>query len=144
MAAALTEGRLAVGHEDVPVGAVVVDEAGELLAAAHNERELRGDPTAHAEMLAMRAAAVSRGGGWRLTGCTVVVTLEPCVMCAGAMIAARVARCVFAAWDDKAGACGSVWDLPRDPASLHRVEIIGGVEAEAGAGLLADFFRATR
>lgn len=117
---------------------------GRILGAGHNERERLGDPTAHAEVLALRAAAAAMGDGWRLDGCTVVVTLEPCAMCAGAMIAARVARCVFGAWDDKAGACGSVWDLPRDPRSPHRFEVVGGVESDRSAELLRGFFTGRR
>jgi tRNA(adenine34) deaminase len=140
---ALAEARSAAGHDDVPVGAVVVGPEGQLLGQGHNERERRGDPTAHAEILALRAASAA-AGRWRLSDATLVVTLEPCVMCAGALVAARVARCVFGAWDDKAGACGSVWDLPRDPRSMHRVEIVGGVEEPACARVLRDFFAGRR
>jgi tRNA(adenine34) deaminase len=140
---ALAEARSAAGHDDVPVGAVVVGPEGQLLGRGHNERERRGDPTAHAEILALRAASAA-AGRWRLSDATLVVTLEPCVMCAGALVAARVARCVFGAWDDKAGACGSVWDLPRDPRSVHRVEIVGGVEEPACARVLREFFAGRR
>ncbi|MGF1647168.1 MAG: nucleoside deaminase [Kineosporiaceae bacterium] len=136
---ALAEAEAAAGHDDVPVGAVVVGQDGRVLGRGRNERERRGDPTAHAEVLALRAASTA-AGRWRLDDCTLVVTLEPCAMCAGAAIAARVARCVLGAWDAKAGACGSVWDLPRDPRSPHRVEIIGGVAEEACAQVLRDFF----
>jgi len=140
---ALAEAAGAAGHDDVPVGAVVVAPDGRVLGRGRNERERLGDPTAHAEIVALRAAA-AHGAGWRLPGCTLVVTLEPCAMCAGAMIAARVARCVFGAWDDKAGACGSVWDLPRDPRSPHRVEVVGGVAEDVCARLLRDFFAGRR
>jgi tRNA(adenine34) deaminase len=143
MALALAEARSAAGHDDVPVGAVVVGPDGQLLGQGHNERERRGDPTAHAEILALRAASAATGR-WRLSDATLVVTLEPCAMCAGALVAARVARCVFGAWDDKAGACGSVWDLPRDPRSVHRVEIVGGVEEPTCARVLREFFAGRR
>ena len=129
---------------DVPVGAVVLGPDGAVLGEGRNRREELGDPTAHAETEALRAAAGSLGQRWRLPGATVVVTLEPCVMCAGALAAARVARCVFGAWDDKAGACGSVWDLARDPLALHRFEVVGGVEEARCAGLLRDFFAQRR
>ncbi|MDR2378581.1 MAG: nucleoside deaminase [Bifidobacteriaceae bacterium] len=128
---------------DVPVGGVVVGPGGQVIAGAANRRERDRDPTAHAEIAALRAASAALGR-WRLDGCTLVATLEPCAMCAGAVIAARVDRLVFGAWDDKAGACGSVWDLPRDRAALHRPEVVGGVlEAECGA-LLAGFFAERR
>lgn len=140
MERALDEAALAPAHGDVPVGAVVVGPDGRILGVGHNRREELSDPTAHAEVLALRSAATARGDGWRLESCTLVVTLEPCAMCAGAMIASRVARCVFGAWDDKAGACGSVWDLPRDPRSPHWLEVVGGVAADRCAGLLRDFF----
>ncbi|MGF1662409.1 MAG: nucleoside deaminase [Kineosporiaceae bacterium] len=140
---ALAEAGAAAAHDDVPVGAVVLGGDGRLLGRGHNERERRGDPTAHAEVLALRAAATALGR-WRLEGCTMVVTLEPCAMCAGAVVAARLARCVFGAWDDKAGACGSVWDLPRDPRSPHRVEIVGGVGEQACTRVLQEFFAGRR
>jgi tRNA(adenine34) deaminase len=124
---------------DVPVGALVIGPDGAVVAAASNRRERDHDPTAHAEVVALRAASAALGR-WRLDDCTVVVTLEPCAMCAGALIAARVERVVFGAWDAKAGACGSVWDLPRDRASLHRPDVIGGVLADECAALLAAFF----
>lgn len=144
MEQALAEAARAPQHGDVPVGAVVVGSDGRILGVGHNERERLADPTAHAEVLALRAAAIAVGDGWRLDGSTVVVTLEPCAMCAGAMIAARVARCVLGAWDDKAGACGSVWDLPRDPRSPHRFEVVAGVSADRSAALLRDFFAGRR
>lgn len=128
---------------DVPVGAVVVDAAGVVIGRGWNEREAQADPTAHAELLALRAAARHRGG-WRLDGCTLVVTLEPCLMCAGALLAARADRVVFGAWDDKAGACGSVRDVVRDARALHRAEVVGGVRAAECAGLLRDFFAGRR
>ena len=129
---------------EVPVGAVLVDADGGVLASAANERERSADPTAHAEILALRRGAERAGDGWRLDGTTLVVTLEPCAMCAGAMINARVARCVFGAWDPKAGACGSVWDLVRDPRTTHTVEILGGVDEKRCGGLLEDFFGVRR
>jgi tRNA(adenine34) deaminase len=114
-----------------------------VLATARNEREAVGDPTAHAEVLALRRAAEARGG-WRLEGCTLVVTLEPCVMCAGAILASRVPTVVFGAWDEKAGASGSLYDVLRDRRLPHRVEVYAGVEADASAALLLDFFAAQR
>jgi len=117
---------------DVPVGALVVSGSGEVLGEGWNLREAEGDPTAHAEVVAIRAAA-ARLGTWRLEGCTLVVTMEPCPMCAGAVVLARVARVVLGAWDPKLGACGSVWDVVRDRRSTHRAEVVGGVlEAECG------------
>jgi tRNA(adenine34) deaminase len=139
MLLALDQARLAARHGDVPVGAVVIDQAGNALAAAGNEREIRHDPTAHAELLALREAS-RRLQSWRLTGLTLVVTLEPCTMCAGALVLARIARLVFGAFDPKAGAVSSLFDVLRDPRLNHRVEVRGGVlEAECGA-LLKDFF----
>ena len=139
MRLALDQARLASMHGDVPVGAVVIDQAGNLLAAAGNEREIRHDPTAHAEILALREAS-RRLRSWRLTGLTLVVTLEPCTMCAGALVLARIARLIFGAFDPKAGAVSSLFDVVRDPRLNHRVEVRGGVlEAECGA-LLKDFF----
>ncbi len=129
--------------DDVPVGAVVVGPDGSLLGVGANEREARGDPTAHAEVLALRAAADALGS-WRLAGCTLAVTLEPCPMCAGALVLARVARVVFGAWDPKAGAAGSVWDLVRDRRVNHRPEVVGGVLEEECAAVLRDFFAARR
>ncbi len=124
---------------DVPVGAVVLDADGVVMAAAANERELRGDPTAHAEVLALRAAA-ELTGSWRLAGTTLVVTLEPCTMCAGAAVLARVARIVYGATDLKAGAVGSLWDVVRDRRLNHRPEVLGGLRAEESAQLLEAFF----
>ena len=128
---------------DVPVGAVVCDASGAVIGTGRNTRERDGDPAGHAEIVALRAAAGQRGT-WRLDGCTLVVTLEPCVMCTGALLQARITRVVFGAWDDKAGACGSVWDLARDRAALHRAEVIAGVRAAECAELLAEFFRTRR
>jgi tRNA(adenine34) deaminase len=128
---------------DVPVGAVVTDAAGAVIAEGRNLRELEHDPTAHAEVVALRAAAAERGA-WNLEGCTLVVTLEPCVMCAGAVLQSRVSRLVFGAWDEKAGAAGSVYDVVRDRRLPYRAEVVAGVrEAEASA-LLRAFFDARR
>ena len=127
--------------EDVPVGAVVYGPDGTELAAAGNERELTGDPTAHAETIALRRAAV-RTGSWRLADCTLVVTLEPCTMCAGALVLARVSRLVFGAWEPKTGAVGSLWDVVRDRRLNHRPEVYGGVLEEECAALVRGFFRA--
>jgi tRNA(adenine34) deaminase len=139
MRLALDQARMASMHGDVPVGAVVIDQAGNLLAAAGNEREIRHDPTAHAEILVLREAS-RRLRSWRLTGLTLIVTLEPCTMCAGALVLARVARLIFGAFDPKAGAVSSLFDVVRDPRLNHRVEVRGGVlETECGA-LLKDFF----
>jgi tRNA(adenine34) deaminase len=130
----------ATSADDVPVGAVVYDPGGVELAAAGNERELTGDPTAHAEILALRRAA-ARTGSWRLTGCTLVVTLEPCTMCAGALVLARVSQLVFGAWEPKTGAVGSLWDVVRDRRLNHRPEVYAGVLEDECATLLRDFFR---
>lgn len=142
MRAALAEARSALAHDDVPVGAVVIRN-GELIAARHNERELTGDPTAHAEVLAMRDAA-ARIGHWRLDDCTLVVTLEPCVMCAGAVLAARIPRLVIGAWDVKAGATGSQWDLVRDARIGSKVEVVSGVLEDECAAILRAFFEERR
>jgi tRNA(adenine34) deaminase len=136
---ALEQARLALTTSDVPVGAVVIDETGAVIGVGRNEREALGDPTAHAEVLALRAAATHRGE-WRLSGCSLVVTLEPCTMCAGAAVLARVDRIVFGAHDEKAGAAGSMWDLVRDRRLNHRPEVISGVLAEESAALLREFF----
>jgi tRNA(adenine34) deaminase len=125
---------------DVPVGAVVYDGAGVELAAAGNERERLGDPTAHAEILALRGAAAGTGS-WRLDGCTLVVTLEPCTMCAGAVVLARLSALVFGAWEPKTGAVGSLWDVVRDRRLNHRPEVYGGVLEEECAALMRDYFR---
>jgi tRNA(adenine34) deaminase len=143
MRAALTEAERALAHDDVPIGAVVVDDGSRVLGAGHNRREVDRDPTAHAEVLALRAAARA-SGEWRLQGCTLVVTLEPCAMCAGAGVLARVDRLVFGAYDEKAGAAGSLWDVVRDRRLNHRPEVIGGVLAEESTALLDAFFRDQR
>jgi len=142
MAVALEEAELAVAHGDVPVGAVVVD-GGEVVARRHNERELRGDPIAHAEILALQDAA-RVAGGWRLTSATLVVTLEPCPMCAGALVAARVGRLVFGAADPRAGACGSLYNLCADPRLNHELPVTPAVLADRSAALLESFFTARR
>ncbi|HEU5004325.1 MAG TPA: tRNA adenosine(34) deaminase TadA [Actinomycetota bacterium] len=141
---ALAEARRAVGHDDVPVGAVAVAVAsGEVVASAHNERELRGDPTAHAEILALRAAADALGR-WRLNDITLYVTLEPCPMCAGAMVAARLGRLVYGAADERSGAAYSTYNIVQDPRLNHECALTTGVAAEACAELLTEFFRAKR
>ena len=139
MTEALTAARQAADHGDVPVGAVVLDPAGAVLAVAGNERELTGDPTAHAEILALRRAA-SRLGTWRLDGCTLVVTLEPCAMCAGACVLARIKHIVFAALDPKAGAIASLFDVVRDSRLNHRPEVTAGIRAEESSKLIRQFF----
>jgi tRNA(adenine34) deaminase len=143
MRRALEDARLAFGTGDVPVAALVIDENGEVIGTGRNERELRHDPTAHAEVLALREAAATRDD-WHLEGCTLVVTLEPCVMCAGAVLAARIPTVVFGAWDEKAGAGGSVYDVLRDRRLNHRVQVFAGVLAEECGEVLLDFFRAKR
>lgn len=143
MGLALDEARLALATGDVPVGAVVVGADGVVLGRGHNAREAAGDPTAHAEVIALRAAAVALGR-WRLDGCSLVVTLEPCPMCAGATVLARIPRLVLGAWDPKAGACGSQWDVVRDRRSTHRVEVVGGVREPESAALLRTFFTLRR
>jgi tRNA(adenine34) deaminase len=135
----------AVHTGDVPIGAVLVDADGVELAAACNAREATGDPTAHAELLVLRAGAsrlraTGRGDGWRLTGCTLAVTVEPCTMCAGALVAARVDRLVFGAWEPKTGAVGSLWDVVRDRRLHHRPQVLGGVLESECAALLTGFF----
>jgi Cytosine/adenosine deaminases len=127
-------------HLDVPVGAVVFGPDGSELSIGRNEREATGDPTAHAEILALRRAAATRDG-WRLDGCTLVVTLEPCTMCAGALVLARIATLVFGAWEPKTGAVGSLWDVVRDPRINHRPEVYAGVLADECAALMRSFFR---
>ena len=149
MGLALAEARLALETEDVPIGAVIVGPSGEVLATGRNEREALGDPTAHAEVVAIRAAAAALRGsahddGWRLEDCTLVVTLEPCAMCAGAIVLARIPRVVFGAWDEKAGASGSVFDILREPRLNHWVEVFPGVRERECGQLLVDFFRAKR
>jgi tRNA(adenine34) deaminase len=140
MRCALAEAERAAQGGDVPVGALVLAPDGVSLATGHNEREATGDPTAHAEIVALRRAA-ARLGSWRLTDCTLVVTLEPCTMCAGALVQSRIGRLVYGAPDEKAGAAGSLWDVVRDRRLNHRPEVIQGVLAEACAHLLTDFFR---
>ncbi|MBM3670617.1 MAG: nucleoside deaminase [Actinobacteria bacterium] len=143
MDVALEEARAALAHDDVPIGAVVVDRDGSVLARRHNEREVAGDPTAHAEILALRDAASARGG-WRLDGCTLVVTLEPCPMCAGAAVAARLDSVVFGAADPKAGALGSLYNVGADPRLNHEVEVVAGVRGAECAALLSEFFASRR
>lgn len=143
MAMALALARRAGEAGDVPVGAVVLDDAGNIIGRGFNTREAHGDPLAHAEIVAMREAAATLGD-WNLAGCTLVVTLEPCPMCAGACLQTRIGRIVFGAWDAKLGACGSVWDIPRDPHIGHVPEVIGGVNEAECAALLADFFAGRR
>jgi tRNA(adenine34) deaminase len=143
MGQALSLAAEALVSDDVPVGALVLGPDGGVLGVGRNLREAEGDPTAHAEVVAIRAAAAALGS-WRLEGCTLVVTLEPCAMCAGALVLARVARVVLGAWDPKAGACGSVWDLVRDRQATHRVEVVGGVRERECSRLLLDFFAGQR
>ena len=145
MRLALFEAARAAGRGDVPVGAVVLDENVEVIASAHNRREVDEDPLAHAEMLALREASAHRpSGGWRFDGCTLVVTLEPCAMCAGAIAQTRLRRLVFGAFDPKAGAVSSLFDVLRDPRLPHRVEVVSGVLAAESETLLRDFFNARR
>jgi len=139
MRRALVEARRSLSSGDVPIGALVLDEAGEVIGRGHNIREATGDPTGHAEVVALRGAA-ERRGAWRLTGCTLVVTLEPCTMCAGAIVLSRVDRLVFGAYDDKAGAVGSLWDVVRDRRLNHRPEVVGGVREPESSALLEEFF----
>lgn len=140
MELALVEARACAHSEDVPVGAVILDAAGEVIATGRNTKERDEDPLGHAEVMAIRAAA-EKLGNWRLNECTLVVTLEPCVMCAGAILAARIPTVVYGAWDEKAGAAGSVFDLLRDRRLNHQVEVISGVLAEECGQLLTEFFR---
>src|SRR5690606_38422010 len=136
---ALAQARSAAEHGEVPIGAVILDQHGRTVAEAGNERELTGDPTGHAEVLAIRRAAAA-AGSWRLDDHTLVVTLEPCTMCAGALVVARIGRLVFGAYDPKAGAVASLWDVVRDSRLNHRVDVIGGISAEACGEVLRDFF----
>ena len=136
--------RDAVATGDIPIGAVLVSAEGIELAAACNAREATGDATAHAELLALRAGSVRLAQGWRLSGCTLAVTVEPCTMCAGALVAARVDRLVFGAWEPKTGAVGSLWDVVRDRRLNHRLEVIGGVLADECAALVTGFMRQRR
>ncbi len=143
MEAAFTEASLAPEHGDVPVGAVLVDPSGTVVAADHNRRELLSDPTAHAEMLVISEAARTRGS-WRLDGHTLVVTLEPCAMCAGAAVHARLERIIYGTPDPKAGACWSLYNLPQDRRLNHHIELISGVLADECAALLTGFFSTRR
>lgn len=141
--AALVEANAALARGEVPIGAIVLDPSGTVIAAAHNERESGDDPTAHAEILALRRAGQALGS-WHLDGCTLAVTLEPCTMCAGAIVLARIGRVVFGAWDPKAGAVGSLWDLVRDRRLNHRPEVASGVLEDECSVLLAGFFESRR
>ena len=138
MHVALDEARVAGQAGDIPIGAVVLDATGAVIARGRNAREARSDPTAHAEIDALRQAAESRGS-WRLDGCALVVTLEPCPMCAGAVVMSRIDRLVFGAWNDEYGAAGSAWDLVRDRRLNHQVEVVGGVLSDECGGLVRDF-----
>lgn len=144
VATALDAARQAVGRADVPIGAVVFAADGRELARAHNAREELGDPTAHAEVLALRAAARVHGDGWRLADCTLAVTVEPCTMCAGAAVLSRVGRVVFGAWEPRTGAVGSLWDVVRDRRLNHRPEVRGGVLEAECSELLRGFFDSHR
>jgi tRNA(adenine34) deaminase len=143
MGLALEQARLALATGDVPIGAVVLSSAGDVVSLGFNEREATSDPTAHAELVALRRAGMALGD-WQLSGCTLVVTLEPCTMCAGAIVLSRVARLVFGAWDPKAGAVGSLWDVVRDRRLNHRPEVLAGVRETDCARLLTDFFAERR
>ena len=143
MQAALSLAKVAADKGDVPVGAIVVNEAGEILGTGQNLREQSNDPTAHAEIVALRNAS-EKFGSWRLDDLTIVVTLEPCAMCAGAILQSRIKRLVFAAWDEKAGAVGSVMDVIRDPRALTKVEVITGIMEKECSDVLKDFFNTKR
>jgi tRNA(adenine34) deaminase len=143
MKAAVEIAKSALATGDVPVGALVLNAKGEQVATGFNRREIDNDPSAHAEIIALREAAIANNS-WRLDGHTIVVTLEPCAMCAGAISQARIKTLVFGAWDAKAGAVGSVWDVLRDPRSLHQVEVISGVNESECAALLSEFFKNNR
>ena len=143
MQAALSLAKVAADKGDVPVGAIVVNEAGEILGTGQNLREQNNDPTAHAEIVALRNAS-EKFGSWRLDDLTIVVTLEPCAMCAGAILQSRIKRLVFAAWDEKAGAAGSVMDVIRDPRALTKVEVITGIMEKECSEVLKDFFNTKR
>ena len=143
MQAALSLAKVAADKGDVPVGAIVVNEAGEILGTGQNLREQNNDPTAHAEIVALRNAS-EKYGSWRLDDLTIVVTLEPCAMCAGAILQSRIKRLVFAAWDEKAGAVGSVMDVIRDPRALTKVEVITGIMEKECSEVLKDFFNTKR
>ena len=141
MREAIALAQASLASNDVPVGALVIDPSGKIIASGTNEREAKSDPTAHAEIVALRKAATN---GWRLDNHTLVVTLEPCAMCAGAIAQARISKVIFGAWDEKAGAAGSVWDVLRDPRAIHRVEVESGVLEKECAALLSDFFRSSQ
>lgn len=143
MRAAILQAKAALAADDVPVGALIINPAGSIVGRGNNQREELNDPTAHAEIVAIRQAALTTGN-WRLDGHTLVVTLEPCAMCAGAIAQSRVKTVAFGAWDPKAGAVGSVWDILRDPRSPHQVEVISGVLEEECAELLREFFKGKR
>ena len=143
MRVALVAARKAVASHDIPVGAAIFNSGGELVATGHNERELHSDPTAHAEIVAIRNAA-EKLGDWHLTDHTLVVTLEPCAMCAGAIAQSRLQTVVFGAWDEKAGAVGSVWDVIRDPRALYKMNVTAGIREVECAKLLSDFFESQR
>ena len=143
MQAALSLAKVAADKGDVPVGAIVVNEAGEILGTGQNLREQNNDPTAHAEIVALRNAS-EKYGSWRLDDLTIVVTLEPCAMCAGAILQSRIKRLVFAAWDEKAGAVGSVMDVIRDPRALTKIEVITGIMEKECSDVLKDFFNTKR
>ena len=141
MREAIAVAQKSLASNDVPVGALIVDPSGKIIATGTNEREAKSDPTAHAEIVAMRKAATN---GWRLDNHILVVTLEPCAMCAGAIAQARISKVIFGAWDEKAGAVGSVWDVLRDPRAIHRVEVESGVLQKECAALLSEFFRSNQ
>lgn len=143
MRQAIEVAKRALASSDVPIGAIVIDQSGEIIGTGANRRELDSDPSAHAEIVAMRAAA-KKLKNWRLDGCSVVVTLEPCAMCAGAIAQSRIKTLIFGAWDEKAGAVGSVWDVLRDPRSPHRTEVISGILESECVALLGDFFKSQR
>lgn len=143
MRLAIADAQKAIATGDVPVGAILLNREGEIIASGRNEREHKKDPTAHAEIVAIRSAA-SVLDSWRLDGCTLYVTLEPCAMCASAISQSRIATVVFGAWDEKAGAVGSLWDLLRDPRALHKVEVRAGVLTDECASLLKEFFQDQR
>lgn len=143
MELALEQARLAADQGEIPIGAVVLDSGDQIIAAAHNAREAAHDPTAHAEVLALRHAA-EHLGRWRLDDCTLVVTLEPCPMCAGAAVMSRLGRLVIGAWNDEYGACGSRWDLARDPRLNHRVEVFSGVREDECGAIVRDFLEGRR
>jgi tRNA(adenine34) deaminase len=140
MRSAINIAQSALKTDDVPVGALIVDSENNVISTGYNEREAHQDPTAHAEIVAIRRAA-QKLGTWRLDDCKLVVTLEPCAMCAGAIAQSRINTLIFGAWDEKAGAVGSVWDVLRDPRTIHKMEVVGGVLEAECAELLTNFFR---